>query len=330
MQSTDNPDSLYGPSYAFLCINEPALMSEEIMKAAVSRVRGTEHRHKQINFAGTWENVPVNWFYKKFWESPPPEKDFKLYRASSWENINNVGIQYIRNLLQNYDAKMVKQYVDGFPTNLGTSMIYYAFQSDMATNKSHIDPGVKYIGYLPLGFAFDFNVDPMTCTIVQWVKDGKVYAIDEVVQRNSNTPQLCQILKKWLRDNVQDHKSKEINIFGDATGKARSTQSLKSNYQIISEEFKDYHIVQQVPMNNPPLSTRFNTVNRHLSGVNNFQVRISPRCKNLINDYQGRVYKSGDVVPDRAFEIKNRIGHSADNFDYFLCEMFPLFRGKYS
>ena len=72
-----------------------------------------------------------------------------------------------------------------------------------------------------------------------------------------------------------------IRIFGDATGAARSTQSLHSNYDIIKNYLANYvdklgrrlNFEMKVPRSNPPIRSRHNIVNSYLKNGNN-QARL--------------------------------------------------------
>src|ERR1035438_621461 len=65
---------------------------------------------------------------------------------------------------------------------------------------------------LPLLWALDFNVDPMSSLVVQMV-DGKVLVLDEIVVRNGTTMDASE---EFL-NRYPDHWA-GVHIYGDASG----------------------------------------------------------------------------------------------------------------
>ena len=45
--------------------------------------------------------------------------------------------------------------------------------------------------YLPLLWALDFNVDPMSSVVAQRTHDGQIRVLDEIVLRNATTKEAC-------------------------------------------------------------------------------------------------------------------------------------------
>jgi hypothetical protein len=81
-------------------------------------------------------------------------------------------------------------------------------------------------------------------------------------------------------------------VYGDATGEARTTKSLHSDYDIIKKYLSNYRTPDGrainykmcVPRSNPPIRERHNTVNSY--------------CHNLVGDVRLKVYRECKTVDE--------------------------------
>jgi hypothetical protein len=102
----------------------------------------------------------------------------------------------------------------------------------------------------PLWFSFDFNVDPMTCTV--WQTDGETWAqcLGEYRQPNSDIYALCeQIRDDW-------DLSGELYVTGDASGSNRNPaiRHQLNSYDIIREELGLARNQFKIPKFNPTIA----------------------------------------------------------------------------
>jgi hypothetical protein len=94
----------------------------------------------------------------------------------------------------------------------------------------------------------------------------------------------------------------EIQFYGDASGRARKTSAIASDWDIIMQEFPGAQIF--VPKSNPPVERRVASVN---AAFRNGKLKIDARCKTLIKDLETLAYKPGSPI----FDLRDpNIGHS--------------------
>lgn len=216
-----------------------------------------------------------------------------------------------------------QQYEATFETAEGK--IYYAFDFDR-----HVVASAIYNPKLPVRMFWDFNVDPfcvgfghMVPRIIQRQVHYDVHVFDELVIRNSNTPEMCrEFLKK---DWVRNHKAGLV-VYGDATGNSRSTKASLSDYQMIGDAFKDVPgFEMRIKNANPDIKDRFAAVNsklRSYDGVDH--AFVSPKCKWLIQDLMDVTRKPGTNDVDKSNPDRT---HSSDGLGYFIDYEFPVVKG---
>ena len=182
----------------------------------------------------------------------------------------------------------------------------------------HVSTDHERIDALPLDLSCDFNVDPMSWIVGQH-KGPFVWDFDEIIiPSGATTRQACLEFKRRYP------KVHTLNIYGDASGKARSTKSKQSDYQIIQEELRP-HVVNfrmDVPSANPAVVARTNAVNAKLApAMGEATYGIHPRCTHLIKDRARVSWKPGT----REIDKKNRsLTHASDASDYRLAYLYPV------
>jgi len=252
-------------------------------------------------------------------------KDYLMIRFSTYEN-TSISKEAIDDLAGKYDEKFMRQEIYGeFVVFEG--QVYYTFDrhknaSELAFKKAQYDPDK------PINLCCDFNVDPMAWELCQTGKneDGEVevYWIDEIYVKNSNTLECCQEFKERYRN----HKS-GLYLYGDATGKNRSTTSNVTNWQIIENELQLYMPVNNVPTSNPPERSRINAVNAMIrNSKGKVKTFVNPKtCTHLMRDFEQVPYKEGTPKIDK---MKNKeLTHASDSAGYFYAEEFSLVDSKY-
>ena len=147
---------------------------------------------------------------------------------------------------------------------------------------------------MQLFVALDFNVDPMCAVIGQYDKGSGIRMmercefLEEIILPNSNTPDMMMRLMKELKK-YQWGYTLELEVFGDAAGTQRSSQSQKSNWQIVAEYFAldgtiHYRFVRKKA--NPPIVDRVNAFNVMLKSADG-SIRLyidDVKCPELVKD----------------------------------------------
>jgi hypothetical protein len=173
----------------------------------------------------------------------------------------------------------------------------------------------------PIWLSFDFNVDPMTCTV--WQTDGYSWArcLQEYRVPNSDTYELCRmIVDDWGYDY-------EMYVTGDASGSNRNPaiRHQLNHYDIIRDELRLGRDAFKVPTFNPAISVSRMFCNAVIKNLDEFV--IDDGCKYLIDDIrfvQAYLDASGNVairktgINPYANMDNRKLGHLLDTMRYFL------------
>lgn len=253
------------------------------------------------------------------------QKDYFALRCSTYEN-SYLDKLAIDELASKYDEKYMQQELLG-QFVIFEGAVYYTFNraqnaGDLAFKVSQYNPN------LPLCLCADFNVDPMAWVIAQvginsQTKLKEVYFIDEIYLSNSNTIEACNEFKIRFPDHLAG-----VYLYGDATGRARHTDSNITNWKIIESELNNYRLSTHIPTKNPAERDRINSVNGMIcNSKNQRRVFVNPnKCKNLIRDFEQVSYKEGSTQIDKSKDFK--LTHTSDAAGYFLEQEFSLNRSR--
>lgn len=203
-------------------------------------------------------------------------------------------------------------------SDVGGIRAYPSFKKE-----AHVRTDLVYNDSLPLCLMVDFNVGFMVWEIGQ-VVNGVPQVIDEIVLSPGNIPNMV----REFRVRYPFHAA-GVYIYGDATGRARSTHDQQSNYDIILSEFKGYssEIELRVPVQNPPVKMRLNAVNRILVGENGkIGIYISNKCEELIKDLEMVLLdKDGGILQRRrASDPYSQRTHASDALGYWISWEWPI------
>lgn len=246
-------------------------------------------------------------------------KDFGVVRFPTYAN-TYLDKTDIDTLAAQYDEKFMKQELLG-EFVIFEGAVYYTFSrkdnaGDLAFKLAQYDPSKA------IGLCCDFNVDPMAWALVQTGINSQgmaeAYVIDEIFLRNSNTVEACREFKQRYPNHTSG-----IVLYGDATGKARTTTSNLTNYAIIREELGRYNIIDKVPRSNPAERDRINAVNAALcNSRGDRRLFINPDCKNIIRDFEQVGYKKGSSQIDKNKD--HMLTHATDSLGYMIDIEFGL------
>jgi hypothetical protein len=246
------------------------------------------------------------------------KKDYGVVRFPTYEN-TTISKEAIDSLSEKYDQKFAQQELMG-ELVVFEGAVYYTFNrthnaGDLAFEVARYDPNRKIV------LCCDFNVDPMAWILAQVYDNAglkEIRVFDEIFLRNSNTVEACREFKT----RYPNHNS-GIALYGDATGRSRSTQSNISNYQIIEDELRLYGVENHVSTRNPAERDRVNAVNGMLCNSKGMRrVQVNPNCKHLVRDFEQVSFKEGSTQIDKTKDLK--LTHASDAFGYFIEEEFSL------
>lgn len=190
---------------------------------------------------------------------------------------------------------------------------------------------------MTLFVSMDFNVDPMCLVIGQYRKGvgagritERVEILEEIILHDSNTPKMMERLLVELKKYKRGY-SQYIEVFGDAAGTQRSSQSQKSNWKIVAEYFTlDSTIMPQFLRKkaNPTIVDRVAAVNTMLlSADSNIRMFIDDvRCPMLCKDFK-KVKWAQDSAGNKSGLLDKSdkdLTHISDATGYAIEYMFGL------
>ena len=309
----DEFERLRGTNLAWFGLDELTYTPE----AAWLRLEGRLRDPKAQRLCGfaVWTPKGYDWVFRKFVEGP--SKGYGVVVAQPYENrflLARVPDFYDR-LQESYDERFFRQEVLGAYLSLSGSTVYSSFAR--AENLKDLGRDQR----LPLLWALDFNVDPMSSLVVQMV-DGKVLVLDEIVVRNGTTMDASEeFLKRY-----PDHWA-GVHIYGDASGNQRKTTGA-TDYEMIREYFQVHSgmtLQYRVPRANPSVRERINLTNAKLrSATGDVGLLVDPKCKELIKDLEQVTYKADSNTIDKDRDRMRT--HLSDALGYLLwqeCRMLP-------
>jgi PBSX family phage terminase large subunit len=252
---------------------------ESGFKILKARLRRIPQVTQNLLIAATNPDEPDSFWYKYFIEGSERFQSRKVFYSVTSDNpyLDRV---YTDQLLQDYSLLEAERYLRGRWISIAGKGIYHAYSEENNFLKRSYEPDKTY----PLRIAFDFNTaegKPQSCAVFQLSHAGIFHFYQESIIDDA----------KWCIDNLDDLEAKGVFqgfqkfiIYGDATGRARSSNSLRSNYELIEEWFaqRRLHCQLAVPRTNPPLVRRWTTVNA--------------MCQNAKNEVRLFVYKDCPVL----------------------------------
>lgn len=189
----------------------------------------------------------------------------------------------------------------------------YAFEESVHVIKRYV-PNPN----LPLFISFDFNKDPMTCTVGQSLNIRHLCIFDQVKIDNGSTPELCDILLAKYKDWIG-----RIFITGDASGKNRTP--------LVRGGLNHYMLIKRLLM---VKDVYFRVRNANLSHINsrilcnsvlqNAEFRVVESCRDVIQDITyGAVDEDGTII-----KSEDQGMHFLDNVRYMIDAHFHDFITK--
>ncbi len=205
---------------------------------------------------------------------------------------------------------------------------YYQF--DRAT---HAARGLSYDRSAPLILTLDFNWKPGTACVLQELPiqlPGDAHprrvscVLDEVwIPTDSTTPKVCRaILDRW------GHHRGEVYCYGDASGGQSGSAHVEgSDWELVRRVLGAHwgdrlHI--RVPRRNPGQRARINSLNSRLcSMAGTVSMLIDPKCKHVIDDFEGVVLlegSAGEINKDH----DEMLTHLTDGLGYYTHYEYPI------
>lgn len=305
LRAVDEFERLRGTNLAWFGLDELSYTQEEAWLRLEGRLRDPEA--STLCGFGVWTPKGHDWVYRKFVACADGLYDVVIARPFENRHILDKVPDFYERLKGSYDDQFYRQEVLGEYLAVDTNRVYVAFD-----RKDHITEIAKD-ARSPLLWALDFNVDPM-CSVVAQKRGDSIGVLDEIVISRASTWNACE--EFWNRFG---HHAAGLVVYGDASGQSLKTSGT-TDYQMIRQFFArtPYRSVDyRVPSANPMVRDRTLLVNSRLRAANgDIQLRVSPRCGELIKDLEEVVYKPGTTVVDKDRDPKRT--HLSDALGYLV------------
>jgi len=311
-RAVDDFERLRGTNLAWFGLAELTYTSEEAWMRLEGRLRDPK-ASRLCGFAA-WTPKGFDWVCRRFVRSAVA--GYEVVLAKPFENkyvLDKIPDFYER-LRESYDPKFFEQEALGEYLNVQAGVVYQGFQRSRNLREVEIDP------LLPLLWALDFNVDPMSSVVAQ--KSGEeIRVLDEVVLSRASTLQACE----EFHVRYPNHPAGLV-IYGDASGQRLQTAGT-TDYQILKEYFRrtEYRSLKfRVPPSNPSVRERVALVNAKLfSAGEEVRLFVHPRCVGLVADFEEVTFKPETSVIDKERDSKRT--HLSDALGYLIWQEYrPL------
>lgn len=251
------------------------------------RIGRIPHIKNCLFLTATNPDSPRHWAYKYFIMSDSPTRH--VYYSLTKDN-PFLPPWYIKQLEEDLDPKEARRMLYGEWLELESEAVYHAY----STENNYVNKSYEVNEDYPIHLAWDFNIGlgkPLSMVMFQ-VVGGAFHFFNEVIIEGARTLESCQA----VADTGILDKDTYYFIHMDATGRARDTRSIRSDYDIIEKFMAGYRTKQgfalqyemAVPKANPPVRTRQNVVNAH--------------CRNSLGHVRLKVYKDCPIL-DEGFRL---------------------------
>ncbi len=305
LRSVEEFDRLRGTNLAWFGLDELTYTQEGAWLRLEGRLRDPLAT-RRCGFA-VWTPKGFDWVYRKFISHPV--EGYEAIQAQPFENrflLDQVPDFYDR-LKASYDENFFRQEVLGDYLNVKAGLVYSAFRREFNVADVEPMPDSKFL------WTLDFNVDPLCSLVAQRYRD-EVRVLDEIVLHRATTEQLCEEFERKF-----GMPQAGVEVFGDANGAARHTSTESTDYEVIRKFFGDRGVSLnfRVQKANPSVRSRVALVNSKLrSASDDVSLVVSPRCKELIDDFEQVAYEEESVQIDKTKDRKRT--HASDALGYML------------
>jgi len=298
LRGADNYDSLRGVGLNFICLDEAADIDKEAWYEVLRPTLADTGGHAL--FLGTPKGM--NWF-KDLYDNYTRLSNWMSFQFTTIDG-GNVPEEEVEQARQDLDARTFSQEFMATFENF-SGIIAYAFGQHNIIKAEEVSPTEQLI------LGTDFNVNPMSCTVMRRTQDG-LHQIDEIVLHSSNTNELVDEIRNRYPRNP-------ITIFPDPAGVQRKT-SANGNTDIKILENAGFTV--RYHRQHPLVKDRINAANSlfFLRDNNTTRFYIDPKCKHTIKSLQQFCYKEGTQIPDK----DSGFDHMFDALTYAIQFLFPI------
>lgn len=312
LKGADKPDTLRGVGLDFIVIDECQDIKPDTWSLVLQPTIATTGG--RVLFIGTPK--AYNWLYDIFTlgqrgKTYVDEKGrTHTNEWRSWQFPTRtspfISPREIEAKKRDMDPKSFRQEFEAsFETMSGR--VYYAFD-----RKKHVGD-YPFNPRLPIKIGIDFNIDPMSCVIIQEQPNGEVWVVDEAVLPGSNTQEAAQELERRYYRQMNG-----ITVYPDPAGSGRSNTRGESALQVLRESGFTRIIYKK---KHPAVADRIASVNRLLESADG-QARlfVNKFCPKVIESLEQTMYKAGRPEVDKSAGYE----HVTDALGYYTDIAHPV------
>lgn len=299
LRSAENYRRWAGLNLAFGGIDEGDLLKDDYAwKMLLSRLRDGN----TLSAFVTTTPEGYRWVWR-YWVDNP-KTGYKQIKASSYDN-KHLPKEFLETLEENYDEQLIKAYLHGEFVNLQHGQTYYTFDREKNVKQ------VLYDRNKPIKIGMDFNVDPITCVLLQeHQQTPRIRVFDEISLRHTGgqelmTQQICNEINRRYSDGYK-------SVYPDPSGKQKRTSAYDTDHDIIRQNGFELMARNSAPS----VTDRVNAVNKIMNDC-----IIDDKCKGLIRDLEQVVNKEGTREIDKS---NKELTHFSDGFGYYVEYEHPI------
>jgi phage terminase large subunit len=302
LRGADKFDSLRGIGLDYLVMDE---FSYTKMEAWTEVLRPTL---SDTNGSAMFITTPAgqgNWSFDMYQKGQQEDdKEWASWQFTTLEG-GRVSEDEIEQARRDLDDRTFRQeYEASFETYSG--QIYYNF----STNRHVTEYTGNFEACTTIYIGCDFNVNPISAGIAVKTMNG-LHLIDEVIIYSSNTDELVQEIKTR-------YPKKKVVIYPDPSGVQRRTSA---NGRTDVSILQNAGFTVKHRHKHPAVRDRINSVNSMLlTSDGTVKVKVSPKCKHIINGLSKQVFKEGTQIPDKS----SGFDHTNDAIGYMIEYLFPI------
>lgn len=276
-RSADNPEHLRGSNLNWAWIDEGGLCKDGTWEIVIGRLRADGLQGKL--FVTTTPKGKRNWVYKTI-------AQMKVYRATTLDN-PFVSLDWKQSLLDNYTGKFLRQEVFGDFVEF-EGLVYDLFDQSVHVLERPLNEFIEF------GLAIDEGYTNPACILkIYSDRDGGYHVEDEYYKTGKLPSEIVKIAKDWAGYSKCD-------IIVDASASGLIAELKNEGLNAKKREGRVFDGIQ--------------TIQEYLKIQKNKKPRltISPKCVNLISEFESYAWKEGKDEPIKEFD------HALDPLRYFI------------
>ena len=264
-----------------------------------------------------------NYLYWKFGDPTRTDKLQQLYKMATLSSLENIhsGADYVESLKANYTDELYLQEIEGRFINTSIGLVYKYFSRNLHVPSGEDVEVLEYERSLPLMLTFDFNHSPIVCLAAQ-KRGTEIHFCKEWSIMDSDIWELTAKIVDWVQ---KQGLPPEIQIYGDATGRARTAASRLSSWDIVFQGLNPLILERSRGF----LGKKFadinpNVINRIHSMNQCFQkklIYVHPGCKNFIKDLEQVTWDDNNGINKKS---NPQLSHLSDAAGYLVHCIYPF------